>query len=181
MNQAIDDLMREHRIILTAISVLDSARQKIELNQPIDFGDIEKFLKFLKEFADKCHHGKEEAILFPALITAGISKHSEAIDVMLQEHTEGRDWIAQMESSIKPELKPKAFIRAAQGYADLLRSHIQKENEILFPMADKLLSPSQLKDIFLAFEQHEERVMGGGRHEQLHNVLHVMSDRFLAH
>ena len=58
------------------------------------------FIGFLKEFADKCHHGKEEGLLFPAMVAAGIPDKGGPIGVMLAEHTQGRQFIRDMEESL---------------------------------------------------------------------------------
>ncbi len=179
MSQAIDDLMHEHDVILTALQILNAICKRIELNQFIEINEIRNFIDFIKEFADKCHHGKEEGHLFPAMIAAGFSMEAGPVAVMLQEHTEGRNWIAQIDESLKPTLNSTSFLRAARGYTNLLGAHIQKENEILFPLAEKVLSPSQLTYLFRAFEEHEDKVIGGGRHEQLHDLLKTMKIKYL--
>lgn len=54
---------------------------------------------------------------------------------------------------------------------DLLQAHIEKENSVLFPMAEKVLSATQLGELYESFENHEATVVGPGRHEQLHALL----------
>lgn len=179
MSQAIEDLKHEHEAILLALRILDGIEQRLDADQPTDSEDIVAFIGFLKEFADKCHHGKEEGILFPALLAAGLPEHGGPVDVMLAEHEQGRSWIREMESSLQPALDLARFTRAARGYASLLQAHIQKENNILFPMAEKLLTPGQLDSLFEAFEAHESKVIGAGRHEQLHALLKSLRAKYL--
>jgi hemerythrin-like domain-containing protein len=179
MSQAIDDLKHEHDVILMALKILDGMCRKIESGQIVDSPDPQSFIDFLKEFADKCHHGKEEGILFPAIVAAGIAQEGGPVGVMLQEHIEGRRFIHEMQSSLYPKLSTSAFIHAAKGYTELLQSHIEKENNVLFPMAEKILKPTQLDALFKAFEEHEEKVIGSGRHEQLHDLLKQMKAKYL--
>ncbi len=179
MSRAIDDLMNEHDAILSALKILRAIAQRVAAGQPTEAEDIAAFIGFLKEFADKCHHGKEEGILFPALVSAGLPEQGGPVGVMLDEHAQGREWIRQMASSLAPALDAAAFTRAAQAYDSLLQAHIQKENNILFPMADKLLSAGQLEEIYEAFEAHEAHVIGAGRHEQLHALLKNLKGKYL--
>lgn len=180
MSRAIDDLLHEHDAILFALGILDDMEQRVSSGQPTSTEDIAAFLGFLKEFADKCHHGKEEGFLFPALTAAGISLQGGPVGVMLHEHAQGREAIAQMEVSLHPTLDPARFSSAARGYADMLRAHIDKENNILFPMAEKALSARQLDELFDQFEGHEENVIGAGRHEELHGRLKGLHNKYAA-
>ena len=112
MSQAIDDLMHEHEAILFALKILEAIGQRLDAGRPTDSEDIAAFIGFLKEFADKCHHGKEEGILFPALVAAGIPEQGGPIGVLLAEHVQGRDWIRQMEASLHPALRESVMAGA---------------------------------------------------------------------
>lgn len=180
MSRAIDDLVHEHDAILHALKILGGMVRQIEGGHPARGDDLRAFIGFLKEFADKCHHGKEEGLLFPALVAAGIAQEGGPVGAMLQEHAEGRAWIRQMEGSLAPALDASAFTDAARGYSALLQAHIRKENEILFPMAERALTPAQLDGLYAAFEAHEAQVIGAGRHEQLHALLKTLGGRYLA-
>ena len=93
---------------------------------------------FLKIFADKCHHGKEENYLFKELVNKGIPNEGGPVGVMLQEHAQGRDYIAQMSKSVDDQ-NISGFNYAAVQYRDLLRRHIDKENNLIFMMADNVI------------------------------------------
>lgn len=180
MSRAIDDLKHEHDAILVALKILDGIERRLAAGQPVDGSDLEAFIGFLKEFADRCHHGKEEDILFPAMVAAGMPEQASPIEALLREHTEGRAWIRRMESGVHPTLNAAAFVEAARGYAGLLRSHIGMENDVLFPMAERALSVAQLDRLFEAFEEHEAKVIGAGRHEQLHELLKGLGAKYSA-
>lgn len=179
MSKGIDDLKHEHEAILVSLQILGSMSERLLLGQAVESKDIGDFVGFLKEFADKCHHRKEEGILFPAMVAAGVAEQGGPIGVMLHEHIEGRVLIKQMEASIKPELNSAAFIKAVRDYSELLTEHIQKENNVLFPMAERVLSAAKLDSLHADFESHESKVMGAGRHEQLHNFLRAMKGKYL--
>jgi len=140
--------------------------------------DILDFIGFLKEFADKCHHGKEEGILFPALVNAGMPQQGGPMGVMLHEHEQGRKHIQDMERAVADPPDYAGFAKVAEQYSALLRQHIQKENGVLFAMAEQILSVEQLDTIYDAFEQHEEKVIGYGRHEELHEMLKNLGRKY---
>jgi hemerythrin-like domain-containing protein len=180
MSRAIDDLRHEHEAILFTLKVLERMIGLIGEGTMREGGDALALLGFLKEFADKCHHGKEEGILFPALEKAGIRKTGGPIGVMLEEHEAGRGHIRRMEEALGKKDGLPAFALEAGAYIDLLRAHIAKENEVLFPMGEKVLSAQDLEAVYEGFEAHEERVIGAGRHEELHAMLDVFDKRYLS-
>ena len=71
----------------------------------------------------------------------GHGGQSALMGVLFKEYEQGRERIKQKEASLQPTLDAGRFSSAARGYAEVLRSHLQKENEILFPLADKTLNP----------------------------------------
>lgn len=176
MSKAIDDLKHEHEAILFTLKVLDKVAGAAEGSGAFNPVDAQSLVDFLKEFADKCHHGKEEGILFPALQSAGIPNEGGPIGIMLSEHVQGRTFIKGMERALANSPDKKAFSHNAQAYIALLRSHIEKENTVLFVMGENALDSATLASIYDRFEAHERDVIGPGRHEELHAML----DRFEA-
>jgi hemerythrin-like domain-containing protein len=168
--KAIDDLKLEHEAILSGLQILAVFAARIDRGLDVEKRDIYDFLRFLKEFADKCHHGKEEGILFPAMVKAGIPDKGGPVGVMLSEHAKGRELVKGMEAAVGvPDLKK--FARLATEYSDHLKAHIEKENGVLFPTAERVLADAQMEQIVGAFQKHEEKVIGAGRHEELHAIL----------
>jgi hemerythrin-like domain-containing protein len=70
------------------------------------------------------------------------------------------------------------FKTNAAKYRDLMQSHIAKENNVLFVMADKVLDDAKQDELFEKFENHEENVIGHGVHEKLHSMIHKWEDEF---
>ena len=177
MGKATQDLRKEHEAILYVLQILDKMMES-------DSRDAENMLRyygevvyFLKIFADKCHHGKEENYLFKELVNKGIPNEGGPVGVMLQEHAQGRDYIAQMNSSFN-EKNIEEFHNAAVLYRDLLRQHIEKENNVLFMMADRVINEQEQDLLFEQFEQHEENVIGQGIHEKLHSMIDIWAEAF---
>jgi hemerythrin-like domain-containing protein len=180
MSKAIEDLKHEHEAILSSFQVLESMLTAIEKTSPLNPGDVLDFIGFLKEFADKCHHGKEEGLLFPALIGAGLPDRGGPVGAMMMEHQHGRQLIRQMEEAVSGNMDAVSFTRSAREYISLLQNHIQKENNILFPLAEKVLSEAMLQQLYKKFEEHEEKVIGHGRHEELHAMLDKLQQKYPA-
>src|SRR4029079_8973557 len=106
--------------------------------------DAEAAIRFFRTFADRCHHKKEEEVLFPALAKKGLGTSVGPVAVMLQEHEIGRGHVARLDETIRrarrrEEGASDAVAQAARAYADLLLAHIGKEDHILFPLADQVL------------------------------------------
>ena len=171
MGKATQDLRKEHDSILHVLKIMDKviSENKKEDIVKLKFGH--ELVYFLKIFADKCHHGKEENYLFEDLVKHGVQNEGGPIGVLLREHNQGREYIAMMDKAL--ELKDWAqFKAAAVKYRDLLLSHIEKENTALFVMADQILDEAKQDELFEKFEQHEESVIGHGIHEELHAMIH---------
>ncbi len=179
MSRAIDDLKHEHDAILSSLKILDKMSADISKGSKPAKEDLSAFIGFLKEFADKCHHGKEEGLLFPALVDAGLPEHGGPIAVMLSEHSQGRDLIREMDQAIAAGPDYVTFSYAASAYSSLLKNHIEKENSVLFPIAEKTLEPSRMEQLYNSFEEHEEKVIGHGRHEELHRMLKELMSKYL--
>jgi hemerythrin-like domain-containing protein len=177
MGKATQDLKHEHDAILHVLKIVDkvvSTDTKADV-EIFKFGN--ELIYFLKTFADKCHHGKEEDYLFKALNARGISSEGGPIAVMLHEHQLGREYISLMSNSLEAKDLIDFKTNAAK-YRDLLISHIGKENNVLFMMTDKLLDDAAQNDLFEKFEIHEETVIGHGVHEELHAMIHQWEEEF---
>ena len=180
MNTASNDLINEHKAIQIALNILEKIQERLEKNGEAYYKDIIDLLEFLKEFADKCHHGKEEGFLFPALEKAGVKKEGGPIGVMLMEHSKGRELIKKMQENIlNNPVNKTGFIMATLEYVRHMRAHIEKENTVLFPMIDTRMSASEQKELFENFENHEEKIIGEGRHEELHALLDKFRTKYL--
>jgi len=155
MSDPIEILMSEHRIIEKALTALERAATR---NVP--FGFYERAVTFLVDYADGCHHAKEEDRLFPMLEERGIPRAQGPIGVMCDEHVEGRRHIHNMREFIQAE--DREGLRAESlEYTALLRAHIQKEDEILFPMGRNLLSEEDNALLMERFDQAMCACSGG--------------------
>ena len=179
-----EDLMNEHAAISIMLSIMKKIAENIKAGKGFNKAHVEKIVDFLQNFADKCHHGKEERVLFPALEDAGISRDNGPVGVMLYEHTIGREYIAEMITALKKADQPdgnspEELANAMYQYVNLLQNHIMKENNILFPMADKVLDDDLQEELYIQFEKIEDEIIGAGVHEQYHKLIHEFEKIYL--
>lgn len=164
-------LMEEHRVIEGVIDALEEGVVHLERGDQVRPGFFIEATDFIKDFADGCHHKKEEGVLFPAMIDQGVPVHGGPISVMLSEHEQGRTLARSLRSAAEQMQTGDAsaseeVIRSARGYASLLRQHIGKEDHVLFPMADQLIPTSQQEQVLKDFEDVEHEEAGEGVHEK---------------
>lgn len=173
-------LMAEHELILEALDALERKVAAIRAGTTPDRAYFEKAVGFLREFADKCHHGKEENLLFKRMTERGFPVQSGPIAVMLSEHEAGRAYIRGIaDGAAKLGTDPAAADRIAdnaRGYIDLLRAHIGKENNVLFPMADRTLSPEDQGHLAKEFERFEIEETGAGVHAAMLELLRELKE-----
>ena len=147
---AIETLMTEHRAIERAIDALGAFAEAVRRGAASDPAELGRFVTFIRDFADTAHHGKEEDVLFAAMVEAGFPRHAGPIGVMLAEHDQGRAHVAVLAGlagrDAWSDADRLALCEAALGYGALLRAHIQKEDPILYPMArQRLPAPLQAR------------------------------------
>jgi hemerythrin-like domain-containing protein len=166
--KATEVLSDEHRVIERVLAVVEKLA-----TAPVE-GSLDswkKALDFFSHFADQCHHFKEEQVLFPAMEEHGVPKDGGPIGMMLMEHEEGRAYVRAMLSAIplveaKNEVAKAILFDKAKAYLRFLKDHIQKEDEILFRIADDVISPDEQKQLLRSFEEHEAKEIGEGVHEK---------------
>jgi len=179
-----EQLKEEHQGITLMLKILERVCAKMETKGKVDPAHLERIVEFFKVFADKCHHGKEEDLLFPEMEKAGIPKEKGPIGVMLAEHTRGRAYVRAMGKAATryKQGEPRGrteFAENARNYITLLTQHIQKENNVLFPMGDRVLAKEKQEKLVADFEDLEREKIGAGTHESFHELLHQLQEIYL--
>lgn len=174
--RATEVLMQEHRGIEQMLGIVEAAAQRLEQGKEVPAHLFEGAVDFFRGFADACHHAKEEEKLFTALEEHGIPRANGPIGVMLAEHQEGRQFIRGLAEATEryargdPAAKP-LLVSNGRGYANLLRQHIQKEDNVLFPLADQVLAPREQQALVAAFDAIEVERTGIQEHERYHRMI----------
>lgn len=149
---AIETLMTEHRTIEKVIDALLAFAGELRRRGATEREELARFVGFLRHFADRLHHGKEEDILFAAMADHGFPTEGGPIAVMLAEHVRGRALIQIMAQAVEgaapwTDSDRARIAEAAGGYGALLRAHIHKEDAILYPMAEQHVPPGALERV----------------------------------
>lgn len=162
----IELMVEEHKNIKRMLKVIRKYCYKLLKGENIDYNDFYKIIDFIRNYADKHHHGKEERMLFNRMAeklgpaAEHIIKHG-----MLVEHEQGRLYIHDLEVAVKKMIEGVEeakldVIANAISYTHLLNRHIDKEDNVVYKFAQSRLS----KDVFerinkdcREFEQSEEK------------------------
>jgi hemerythrin-like domain-containing protein len=176
-------LSHEHRVIEQVLACLERMTQKFTAEGRLDPQPARDAVAFFRNFADRCHHGKEEAHLFPAMEGKGFSPDCGPTGVMRREHELGRLRVREMAAAIETAAAGDAaalrrFVENAQAYIGLLREHIQKEDHCLFPMANQALSDADQHDLLATFEKVEAEEMGAGTHETYVRIADALAEQY---
>jgi hemerythrin-like domain-containing protein len=173
-------LRREHELILRMVGVLE----KILDGAPdaAALADLGQCITFFRLFTDACHHGKEEDLLFEALVEQGLPRHDGPIGVMLDEHRRGRTLVAEIAGHLDRvragEPAWDHLVAAGRAYVDLLREHILKEDHALFEMADTAISESRCRRLCEGYEAADARRFEGRTLEDLEQAARRLADRY---
>jgi len=180
-----DILKEEHRALERMLNVFEAALKKSENGEKVQPQVYFDIIEFIKKFGDKCHHGKEEDLLFPAMEIKGFSKQMGPVAVMLYEHTQGRNLVAVMTSAAEryatgdaSALKDLAL--AGRNFIGLLRQHIQKEDNILFVMADQHFNEVEQNELLAKFQKVEQENEACASKSKFISTLESLEKEFIS-
>ena len=181
--QPTEILMSEHRVIEQVLNCLEKIAQQAKRTGKLEGDAARQALDFFGNFADRCHHDKEEQHLFPLMEAKGFPRHGGPTGVMLHEHDEARRHVQAMNAALAlaatghaPALQQ--FVRHAHAYVTLLREHIAKEDHCLFPMANQAFAEADQQRLRDAFEHVEHDELGEGTHEHFLEVAQRLAERY---
>ncbi len=155
-------LVAEHRLILRMLDVLERNALRTRRGEFRDYAFYLDAVDFIRTYADRFHHAKEEDILFEELVANGMPRANSPVAAMLMEHDRGRAFVKAMEAAARAALAGKqgqdeAIAANALGYLELLREHIAKEDGILYPLAERLIPAERRDAIVTAYAAAESR------------------------
>jgi len=180
--KATEILRNEHETILDVLAALESITRPSALAEGLDLRSAQEALDFLRGFGDRCHHGKEEQLFFPALAARGLPRGVGPLAVMISEHDQGRALLDRMVEAMEDANRsrpgaPARFASAATAYVALMRDHIDKENGVLFPMGDGMLSEEQQAALLGEFEHFEHADMRADAHARFLDIATGLCER----
>jgi hemerythrin-like domain-containing protein len=175
-------LKHEHKVIDLVLGAAEREAKATARQRRAEGDRVEKMLDFFVNFADRCHHAKEEKLLFARMRERGMSAQSGPLAVMLAEHEESRRRLGAVRGSLTQAAAGEAAAVASvsenlAAYVRLLRAHVEKEDGVLYPMADGMLSAEDQVELAEAFEKVEQEETGEGVHEKYHHLAHELAAR----
>ncbi len=185
MSYAIELMVAEHKNIVRMLEVVRSASIGVMEGEEVNVSDFKEMVDFIRNYADKHHHGKEEDYLFPEM-----TKHLGAVAEnlvthgMLVEHDLGRDHAMSLATALDQyEENPKTeykldILTEAMGYARLLRRHIEKEDNVVYTFAERQLTADSLKDVDEKSKKFEEQEEEKGVQKRYMEILERLESKY---
>jgi len=158
-------MVDEHKLILRMIALVERNTELLEQGKFRNWQFYLDAVDFIRNYADRFHHAKEEDVLFIELIENGMPEKQSPIEAMHMEHDQGRAYVRALEeaaqNALDGETGQSAIIAEnAKGYAALLRGHIEKEDEILYPLAERVLPEEVRARMLDAYDRAEAMTPG---------------------
>ncbi len=175
-------LREEHQLILKTLDILQVLIETGEAGD-WDIDGMEECVAFFRLFADACHHGKEEDLLFPELQARGMPRDEGPIAVMLFEHKQGRAHVKQMAEALPgardgEEASLAKLAAAGRAYITLLQGHIHKEDNVLFNMADFMVDKPGCQRLCDQYDVVCARHFEGRTKAELEELAGQLQDRY---
>ena len=146
----------DHVLIRRGLTIVDGMLKKMEDGQRIEILDAATILKFLRLFGDQYHQAMEETVLFPALLHA--APHDTTLRQLASEHGDERQLVAQIEDALMSK-RGMVFFQSSHQLTTMLRNHCDREETILYALAESSLSVEQDEAIVAEFTKNREPVI----------------------
>ena len=181
---AIDLMMDEHKYILRGLKIFRKLSIEILNTNTVDFESYETMISFVRNYADKHHHNKEEVVLFKKMETQlGEKIVKGPLSGMYIEHDLGRQHITLLEEAL---LRVKAgdldsqvdIIANSICYSDLLTRHIDKEDTLIYSFARRLLSKDDMEDINVSCENLESQATEKQLQKEYIDALEMLEKKY---
>jgi hemerythrin-like domain-containing protein len=177
------DVRSEHMGVGRMLGVMDATERRARTGEPLDAGNLAQTIEFLRVFVDRCHHTKEEELLFPAIRAAKMTSAEKTIVILLADHAQGREAVARIAAAAQrlaegDESASAELADVISGYTRLLHAHIRREENDCFDAADRELPIAVQDELAVGYERIERDVVGEGVHEGFHALLDRLSQAY---
>jgi hemerythrin-like domain-containing protein len=173
------------------LKILEAIRPNLATGKIPPAEDWIDIVRFLRVFIDRCHHGKEERVLFPAVVQAADEETLQLVEQLLIEHVEGRRLLTALATAAGTDpvlpgdpqgqrpFDAPLVDRAIAGYVGLMRPHVVQEERQLYPAADRILAPELQETLRGEYALIEQEVTGPGLHEDFQETVERLGQRYL--
>ena len=180
--RATEILMAEHRIIESALHALEDAARRLHKGADVPSNFFLDAAEFIRGYADGVHHYKEEGVLFKAMVARGFSEEHGPVGVMLSEHAQARHYTQELHAAALrlnagDTNARSSVVDNALAYVQLLRQHIQKEDRILYVMAEQVIPPDEQDQMEADFAAVESEKYGTDTREKYEALARDLARR----
>jgi hemerythrin-like domain-containing protein len=168
-------LAREHRLIERGLVVLSCICDEARRTRRLDAEEATEVIGFLRDFADRTHHLKEEAILFPAIEAKGFFPGCG----LVSEHQLGRRRVKGMANAVERSVRGDAeavgaFLGQARSFIGILQAHIAKEDDCLASIVQRTFSSEDRVRLLQQFDEMERREVGERAFERFTTIVEAL-------
>lgn len=177
-------MVEEHKNIKRMLKVIRRACLGVINGKDINFDDFEKMIDFVRNYADKHHHGKEEKILFNKMVDEIGGAAEKLVKFgMLVEHDFGRMYMRDLEEALGKvkngdEEAKLDVIANAVSYTNLLSRHIDKEDNVAYPFAKREFCEGTLEKINIECNSFEEEENKAGVQDKYIKMLEMFEEKY---
>jgi hemerythrin-like domain-containing protein len=179
----VEALEAEHRVIQRVVAVMVILADRLEAGGEADPAMLERIVEFLRTFADRSHHGKEEAWFFPAMERRGVPAHGCPLGGLTMEHVKGRllvgefaEAIRSWKAGVNDAVARETLVKTIRALATFYPAHIWKEDYLLFPLAGRLLTLEDQQELSARFEA-VDREIGQEVYARLEHLVEELEAR----
>jgi len=167
--------MDEHRLIEQVLGSLETYVAGIGQGLSPERRMLADYAAFFRGFADGCHHAKEEDLLFQRLLERGFPRDTGPLAVMFHEHVLGRARVKVIVGLGEAEgplgaVEVQLAVETASAFIELLRAHILKEDGVLYPMSERLLTGPELDALETDFDRIDKAMRADGSLDRFHGL-----------
>lgn len=162
-------LVDEHTLIKRLLALIPVIIEEIK-ESGLDQNLILDCTDFIRNYADKYHHAKEEEIMFEY-----VDENTEIIQVMYTDHHTGRNHVRAIHKALA-EKDVESVISHLLQYRDLLTEHIKKEDEVLYPWIERQMTADQIEKMLDRFIAEESR-LGAGTTGKFESIIKRLETR----
>ena len=173
-------LAHEHDLIIRAVTAAGKMAEALRRGRPLETATIVDLVTFMRGFADGCHHGKEEDILFPALAARGVSAAGCPLEALRVEHIKGRELVEELDAAGEAYAEGDATARrrlidAIVALTRLYPDHIWQEDNMVIPLIDRVFSDGERAALQEAFDRLDDD-MGAGTHDTFAGLVDSLEE-----
>ena len=181
----VKELKEEHKLIKVMLLVLTEISRRLETGEAVKMEHLDQILEFIRVFLEECHQGKEEMLFFYAMEETGTSEEELPISLLLKEHQKGHQYIQKLAGArgLMQKSKSKRLLPVitgnARSYVELLTRHIEMEEGVLYPAAEKRISEKRQEQLSREFEILERGKAVPVRCEKFPDLVHHLKSIYL--